>query len=178
MANQTSDMQRWFEQAWADWIKPLGALIVAGFGYLAYRFDFLGERPAGVALVLLVVLGLLLAGALPALQLVRRGSDRTMLAVFALIALVGAAWPTLRVAFSPAPLATAHLTTAQPRATLSTGSDGPYEVVVAGRFKQPGASEVEASYTLKIEGTGTETVSGSIARSLHRYRTSRRGAKL
>ena len=131
MANPTSDMQRWFEQAWADWIRPLGALIVAGLGYLAYRFDLLGERPAGVALVLVVVLGLLVAGALPALQLVRRGGDRAMLAVFALVALGGAAWPTLRVAFSPAPLATAHLTTAQPKATLSTVANVPRTVPVS-----------------------------------------------
>ncbi len=175
MATSRSDLKAWLDQAWVDWIRPLGLLIVAAVAYAAYHFDLLGERAAGVCLTIAIVAGVLGLGVVPAFGLARRGVDRALLVALAVLSLVGAGWPSLRIAFAPTPLATAHLTAAQPKASVSTGKDGPYEVVVAGRFKHAGASEVEASYTVKIDGVGSEQVSGSIKRSLHRFRTSRRG---
>jgi hypothetical protein len=168
-------MKTWFAQAWADWIQPLGGLILAAFGYLLYRFDLLGERVAGVGLTVLIVLGVLAMGSLPAFKLVRSTSQRVMLLSMMLIALVAAGWPTMHVAFSPSPLASVRLTPAALSATAETGHDGPYEVVVSGHFRQAAATEVEANYTLKVVGTGSEDISGTIKRAMHRNRTSRRG---
>jgi hypothetical protein len=168
-------MKDWLAQAWTDWIRPLGLLIVAGLAYLGYRFDLLGENVAGLGLVIAIVAGTIGVAVVPAWAMSRRSSQRAMLLLLGLLALVGAGWPSLRAAIATRPLATARLTTAQPSATLETGQDGPYDVIVSGRFKQAGASDVEASYTLRLEGQGSAQVSGAIKRALHRYRTSRRG---
>jgi hypothetical protein len=89
---------------------------------------------------------------------------------------VATGYPSLRAAMPPRPLAETNLTKAQPSATLKTGSDGPYELLVSGGFKQAGASEAEAMYTIKAEGGGgSDEISGSLERSMVRLRTSRRG---
>ena len=171
-----SDLKRWFDQAWAEWIQPLGVIIVLGLGYGAYKLDLIGERAAGVVLVTAVVLGLLAFGFFPGWRLARTSGDRMSMIVLCLLALAGAGWPTLRVAWSPSPLASGQLTTEQPKIELQTGSDGPYELMVSGRFKQAGASDAEASYTIEVSGdSGTDKVAGDIHRATHRYRTSRKG---
>lgn len=170
-----SELRARFDQAWTDWIQPFGALILAGVAYLAYRLDVIGERPAGVGLVLLVVVGVLAMGVVPAWKLARRPSQRVTLLCMSALALVAAGWPTLRVAFAPHSIATARLTAAAPKATIETGEEGPYEIVVSGHFRQAGATEVEAHYSIQVEGTGSEEVSGVLKRALQRNRTSRRG---
>jgi hypothetical protein len=175
MADSRSDFRVWFDQAWAEWIRPLGLLVLAGLAYLGYRFDLLSERVAGGTLVVAIVVGVLAMGVIPALGLARTGSQRAMLAVMSLLALVGAGWPTFRMVLVSKPLATARFSPNVLKTTLETGADGPYELVVSGRFKQAGASDVEAGYSIKVEGQGNEQVSGSIRRALHRYRTGRRG---
>ena len=62
------------------------------------------------------------------------------------------------------------------KATLTTNTSGPYELVVSGRFKQAGTAEAEASYNVEVEGNGKDDVAGEIKRSTHHYRTGRRGA--
>jgi hypothetical protein len=175
MADTRSNFRVWFDQAWAEWIQPLGAIVLAGVAYLLYKNDLLSERVTGGALVLLVVVGILLMGVLPAIKLTRRPSQRAMMLMMCVCALAGAGWPTLRMVIASQPLATARFSANNLSATVQTGTDGPYEVVVSGHFKTAGASDVEAGYSLKLEGQGSESVSGSLHRALHRYRTGRRG---
>lgn len=177
MDNGDAGGQTWLHQAWADWIRPLGLLIIAALAYGAYHFELVSERVSGVALVLTVVVGLVGAGIFPSLALARSDLARSGLFAVAVCAFVGAGWPTLRIALSPEPLAKATLTTAAPKQTLTTGTDGPYELIVSGRFKQAGA-DATAGYVLKVEGTGQEEVSGDIKRSTHSYRAGRRGGTM
>jgi hypothetical protein len=175
MSDQRSEFRVWLDTAWTEVIKPMGAIIILVIGYALYHFDLLSERVAGIGLVLAVVVGLVAAGVIPALPLTRRSSQRVMIVVLAALALAGAGWPTLRLAISPTPLATARFSPNMLKTTVQTGADGPYEVIVSGHFKQPSAGDVEASYALKLAGQGEAEISGQIKRSTHRYRTGRRG---
>ncbi|MEO6950373.1 MAG: hypothetical protein ABI321_01065 [Polyangia bacterium] len=169
------DFQSKLAHAWTEWLQPLGIIIVAAVGYALYKFEIIGERFTGMALVLSVIFGVLLSGWLPALKPARRGTNRMLLWLVLAFSLGGSLFPTLHMALSPAALASAQLTTAQPKATLTTDSEGPYELVVSGAFKDDGQQEVEASYTVTVEGNGKEEVSDDIKRSVHRYKTSRKG---
>ena len=161
--------------AWTEWLQPLALIIVAGAGYGLYKADLIGERFTGTVLVLTAVVGVLLAGWVPALKPARRGTNRALLWAVVLLSLGGSLFPTLHMTISPAALASVQLTTAQPKATLTTDREGPYELVVSGAFKDAAQQEVEASYTILVEGNGKEEVSGDIKRAMHRYRTSRKG---
>src|SRR5688572_12844150 len=109
-------MKDWLAQAWHDWIRPLGVLIVAGLAYLGYRFELLGESVAGIGLVVAIVAGTVGVAVVPAWGMARRSSQRAQLVVLSGLALVGAGWPSLRAAIATRPLATARLTAAQPSA--------------------------------------------------------------
>ncbi len=171
-----SAFKRWFDQAWNDWIQPLGLIGVIGLGYAGYKFGILGERVTGVSIVLVTLLSLVAFGLATSWKLARTSAQRTSLLVMAVLALGGAVWPTIRIAWNPAPLATGELTAASPKVELETGVEGPYEILVSAHFKQAGASDVEASYSLDVQGQGGATkVSGELKRSTVRNRTSRRG---
>ena len=169
------DFQSRLAHAWTEWLQPLAIIIVAGAGYGLYKADLIGERFTGTVLVLAVVVGVLLAGWVPALKPARRGTNRSLLWMVLVLSLAGSLFPTLHMTLSPAALASVQLTAAQPKATLTTDRQGPYELVVSGAFKDGGQQEVEASYTVTVEGNGKEEVSGDIKRAMHRYRTSRKG---
>jgi len=175
MTSSDLDSPTWLSQAWADWIRPLGLLVLAGLAYLGYRFDLIGEQVAGIALVIALLLGVLGVGVVPAWGLARRSADRIMILLLASFALIGAAGPSLHVAWAPGALASARLTSAALKVGLTTNTSGPYELVVSSRFKQGGAAEAEASYVLELDGAGKEQIRGEVKRTLHRYRTSRRG---
>ena len=175
VAPPSSNLKSWFEHAWGDWLGPVALLVVAVAAYVLYHFDLVSERLAGGTLIVVIVAGVVGMGVVPALPLTRTGTQRVMVALVAVLAVIGAGWPTLRIALDPKPLAAARFTADQTKVTVQTGSDGPYEFVVSGRFRQAGTGDVEASYNIKVEGTGTELVQGALKRSTHRYRTSRRG---
>jgi uncharacterized membrane protein len=169
--------QLWFEDAWEGWIRPLGLLIVLAIGYLLYKFDLVSERVAGLVLVLAVVAGTIIVGALPARPLTRAPWQRAILATMVLAALAGMVYPVVRAAIPGTTLAEAHLTADKLTATLATGQSGPYDVTVSGHFKEAGRSDAEADYSLKAvdNGGGSDEVSGAIKRQLHTYR-SRKGS--
>jgi hypothetical protein len=172
----SSSFQLWFEEAWEGWIRPLGVIFLLILAVVIYKFDLISETVAGVLLALGVIGGTMASGALPAWPLVRKPGERAMF--FAMIALwlVGTGYPALRVALPGRVLAEGHLTTQSPSATLKTDSDGPYALTVSGRFKQAGASDAEATYTIKAEGGGaTDEVSDRLERKRVSVRVGRRG---
>src|SRR4051794_30293344 len=141
--------QLWFEDAWEGWIRPLGLLIVLAIGYLLYKFDLVSEHVAGLVLVLAVVVGTIVVGALPARPLTRAPWQRALLVTLIATALAGMVYPVVRAAVPGATLAEAHLTADKLTATLATGKSGPYDVTVIGHFKEAGRSDAEAGYSLK-----------------------------
>ncbi|MDB4969255.1 MAG: hypothetical protein JWN44_4944 [Myxococcales bacterium] len=172
-----SRFQLWFEDAWEGWIRPLGLLMLLAFGYLLYKFEILNEQIAGILLVLAIIVGTLVVGALPALGLVRAPWQRALLVTMLACAFGGMVYPVVRTAVPGPTLAEGHLTSDKLTATLTTGKSGPYDVTVMGHFKEAGRSDAEADYSLKAvdNGGGSDEVSGAIKRSLHTYR-SRKGS--
>lgn len=170
-----SNFKGWLDQAWTDWIQPLGLIVVLGVAYLLYTTNVIAERTSGLVLILAVLLGTLGTGVVPALGLARRGSDRAMIWLLAALALAGAAYPTLHVAWASSPLASVTLTPDQLKATVETHASGPYEVVVSGKLKDAGSQEAQADFDVEITGDGKDEVTGEIKRSMHHYRTGRRG---
>jgi hypothetical protein len=165
-------LQIWFEEAWEGWIRPLGAIMLLALGYLLYRFDILGERPAGVIAVLAIVVGALATGVLPAWPLARLPWQRGLLATLTLVALAACLYPALHAAAPAASLTEATLSGDKLSTALTTGRQGPYEVTVSGRLKPSGNQDAEASYNLKaVDGSGaSDEVSGSIKRHYATYR--------
>jgi hypothetical protein len=89
---------------------------------------------------------------------------------------IGTGYPPMRAAVPPRALAEVHLTTAQPSANVKVDAPGPFELAVSGHFKNAGASDAEATYTIKAEGGGgSDEVSGSLKRANVRVRVGRRG---
>jgi hypothetical protein len=172
-----TQFQLWFEEAWEGWIRPLGLLLLLAIGYLLYRFDLVSERVAGLILVLAVIVGSLVVGALPARPLTRAPWQRAMLATMVLVGLAGMVYPVVRAAVPGKTLAEGLLTSEKPTATLTTGTSGPYDITVIGHFKEAGRSDAEAGYSLKATDNGgsSDEISGAIKRQLHTYR-SRKGA--
>jgi hypothetical protein len=161
-----SQFQMWFEEAWEGWIRPLGAILLLAAGYLLYKFDILGERPAGVIAVLAIVLGAVASGALAAWPLARVPGHRALVVTAALLITVAALYPALHAALPSAVLAEATLTPDKLSADLTTGGDGPYDVTVSGRLKASGNQEASESYDLKaVDNAGTsDEVKGAITR--------------
>jgi hypothetical protein len=161
-------LQLWFEEAWEGWIRPLGAIALLAVGYLLYRFEVLGERPAGVIAVLVVVGGALSAGILPAWPLVRLPWQRGMLVTMTVVALAACLYPPFHAAAPSASLAEATLTSNRLSATVETGKAGPYELTVAGKLKPSGNQEAEATYDIKaVDKSGaSDEVNGAIKRHL------------
>lgn len=172
-----TQFQLWFEEAWEGWIRPLGLMILIAIGYLLYKFDIVSEQVAGIVAVLAIVVGAVVVGALPALPLTRAPWQRALLAAMVAAALGGMVYPALRAAAPGKVYAAATLTSDKPTATLTTGTSGPYELMVAGHFKEAGRSDAEASYAIKASdnGGGSDEVAGEIARKLVTIR-SRKGS--
>src|SRR5881398_2444843 len=101
--------QLWFEDAWEGWIRPLGLLILLAIGYLLYKFDLVNEHVAGLVLVLAVVVGTVVVGALPARGLTRAPWQRALLATLVVVALAGTVYPVVRAAVPGTTLAEARL---------------------------------------------------------------------
>jgi hypothetical protein len=172
----SSSFQLWFEEAWEGWIRPLGVIFLLIVAVAIYKFDLITESFAGVLLAAGVIGGTLASGALPAWPLVRKPGERV--AFFAMVALwlLGTGYPSLRVAIPGHVLAEGHLTTEAPSATLKTGAEGPYALTVSGHFKQAGAADAEATYTIKAEAGGaTDEVSDKLERKRVSVRVGRRG---
>jgi hypothetical protein len=172
-----TQFQLWFEEAWEGWIRPLGLMILLAIGYLLYKFDIVGEHLAGIVAVLGVIVGAIVVGALPGLPLTRAPWQRAMLAAMVAAALGGMVYPAVRTAVPGKVYAQTTLTSDKPSATLTTGTSGPYELMVSGHFKEAGRSDAEASYSIKANdnGGGSDEVSGEIARKLVTIR-SRKGS--
>ena len=161
---------------WDDWIKSLGPILLLGVGIMLYKFDLLPEPFAGAALVLVVALGSLLSTAWPAWSYVRKPVHKALFVTMVLLWLVASLTEPLRLTFPGKPLAETTLTPAALTQKVSVDSDGPFAATVSGAFKTPGASEVEANYTLKVESANvSDTVTGEIKRNIVRNRVSRRG---
>lgn len=169
--------QLWFEEAWEGWIRPLGAMFLLAIGYVLYRFEIVGERTAGLVAVLAIVVGAIVLGALPALPLTRAPWQRALMATLVATALAGMVYPALRAAVPSATLAEGMLTTDKPTLTLTTGQAGPYDLTVAGHFKEAGRSDAEANYDIKAtdSGGGSDDAAGAIKRQLVTIR-SRKGS--
>jgi hypothetical protein len=169
--------QLWFEEAWEGWIRPLGLIVLLAIGYVLYKFDIVGEHTAGIIAVLAIVVGAIVVGALPALPLTNKPWQRAALAAMVAAALGGMVYPAVRAAVPGKVYAEATLTNEKQSATLTTGSSGPYELMVAGHFKEAGRQDAEASYTIKAvdNGGGSDEVTGEIARKLVTIR-SRKGS--
>jgi hypothetical protein len=172
-----TQLQLWFEEAWEGWIRPLGLMILLAIGYLLYKFDIVGEHLAGIVAVLGVIVGAIVVGALPGLPLTRAPWQRAMLAAMVAAALGGMVYPAVRTAIPGKVYAQATLTSDKPSASVTTGTSGPYELMVSGHFKEAGRSDAEASYSIKAtdNGGGSDEVSGEIARKLVTIR-SRKGS--
>jgi hypothetical protein len=172
----SSSFQLWFEEAWEGWIRPLGVIFLLVLAVVIYKFDLISETVAGALLALGVIGGTVASGALPAWPLVRKPGERLMFFAMLAMWLVGTGYPSLRVALPGRILAEGHLTTERPSATLKVDSQGPYELTVSGHFKQAGASDAEATYTIKAEGGGvTDEVSDRLERKRVSVRVGRRG---
>lgn len=172
-----TQLQLWFEDAWEGWIRPLGLIVLLAIGYMLYKFDIVGEHTAGIVAVLAIVVGAIVVGALPALPLTRAPWQRAMLAAMVAAALGGMVYPAVRAAVPGRVYAEATLTGDKPSATLTTGTAGPYELMVSGHFKEAGRADAEAIYSIKAtdNGGGSDDVSGEIARKLVTIR-SRKGS--
>jgi hypothetical protein len=171
-AGESSGLKR----HWDDWIKSLGPLLLVAVGVGLYRFDILPEQYAGAALVLVIVLGTLLSTAWPAWSFVRTPLQKGLFFTMALLWLASSLYEPLRLAFPSKPLAETNLTPNALTQKVTVDRDGPFEATVSGAFKAPGASEVEATYTLKVEsGSTSDSVTGEIKRNIQRNRVSRRG---
>ena len=172
-----TQFQLWFEEAWEGWIRPLGLMILLAVGYLLYKFDIVSEHVAGIVAVLAIVVGAIVVGALPALPLTRAPWQRAMLAAMVAAGLGGMVYPAVRAAVPGKVYAQTTLTSDKQSATLTTGTTGPYELLVSGHFKEAGRSDAEASYAIKASdsGGGSDEVTGEIARKLVTIR-SRKGS--
>jgi hypothetical protein len=172
-----TQFQLWFEEAWEGWIRPLGLILLLAIGYLLYKFDIVGEHTAGLLAVLGIVVGAITVGALPALPLTRAPWQRALLATMVAAALGGMVYPAVRAAAPGKALAEGVLTNDKPTTTLITNTSGPYQLDVAGHFKEAGRSDAEASYSIKAtdNGGGSDEVSGTIERKLVTIR-SRKGS--
>ena len=172
-----TQFQLWFEEAWEGWIRPLGLIVLLAIGYMLYKFDIVSEHTAGIVAVLAIVVGAIVVGALPALPMTQKPWHRAALATMVAAALGGMVYPAVRAAVPGKVYAEATLTNEKPSATLTTGSSGPYELMVSGHFKEAGRSDAEASYSIKAvdNGGGSDEVSGEIARKLVTIR-SRKGS--
>jgi hypothetical protein len=162
-----SPFMLWFEEAWEGWIRPLGLILLLGIGVLLYKFDLLGEQSAGTLLVVGIVFGsVLLTGVLPAWPLARAPWQKAMLLTLAVTALVATGYPTLHAALPGGVLAEATLTAEKPTGMLNTGRTGPYDLTVAGHFKDVGRSEAEIGYSLEAKDNsgGSDKVEGTINR--------------
>ncbi len=159
-------LQLWFEEAWEGWIRPLGAIVLLAIGYLLYKFDIISERPAGVLLILVIVLGSVGTGLFAALPLALKPWQRALTFTAVGLAALAALYPTLHSALPGARLAEGALTVEKPALTLTTGRSGPYELTVSGHFKEAGRADAEAGYdlTVKDNGGGSDEVQGEIKR--------------
>ncbi len=171
-----SGLALWFEEAWEGWLKPMGLIALLGLAYLLYKFDLVAEPLAGAVLVFGIILGSIAATALPAFPMARSPGMRAAFVAFLAIWAVSTGYPSLRSAIPPGALAEVHLA---PNA-LSAKADVPprssLEVTVSGRFKTQGMQEAEANYSVTVAGGGnSDDVSGSLKRSLMRFRAGRRG---
>jgi hypothetical protein len=172
-----TQFQLWFEEAWEGWIRPLGLILLLAIAYLLYKFDIVGEHAMGLLAVLGIVVGTITVGALPALPLTRAPWQRALLATMVAAALGGMVYPAVRAAAPGKTLAEGVLTVDKPSATLITNTSGPYQLDVAGHFKEAGRQDAEASYTIKAtdNGGGSDEISGTIERKLVTIR-SRKGS--
>jgi hypothetical protein len=99
-----------------------------------------------------------------------------LLGTLLLASAVATGYPSLRAASPGRVLAEDVLTVGKLTTTLSTGVAGPYDLTIAGKFKQRGTSDAEVGYAIKATSNngGSDEVSGSIKRQLVSIR-SRRG---
>jgi hypothetical protein len=187
MANKDSDdeseapkknrsaLVMWIEDQWEGWLKSVGSIFLFAIAYVLYKFDLVSEGVAGAGFVLAVVLGSLGSVVLPAWPLLRVNWHKSLMIVMSLVAAVVTGYPSLRASMPPKALAETRLTVAQPTATVHLSDPGPYELAVAGSFKQQGG-EAEVSYIIKATGSsGSDEIQGTMSRSQARVRTSRRG---
>ncbi|HEY7958015.1 MAG TPA: hypothetical protein VII38_22090, partial [Polyangia bacterium] len=161
----------WWEEAWEGWIKSIAAVVLLAVAYLFYKFDLVGEHFAGVLVVLLIIGGSVISLAVPAWPVIktRSPSVRALFLTMLAVSIVATAWPCLRLAAPPSPIAEAHLQTGALSETVKTGAVGPYEVTVSGHFKKAGMQEAEGSYTVKAtSGQDTEEIDGTLKRTLVR----------
>jgi hypothetical protein len=174
-----SAFMAWFEEAWTGWLRPLGLLLLCLAAYLLYKFDMLNERFAGLGLVVLILGGSLTAATQPAWQMLqgKKSIERALFGLMVGAWALGAGYPSLRAVWPQPPLATIQLHAPNLLTNVAdTKSTGPYEVTVAGHFRQQGAADAEASYNLTFTADGVnEDVSGTLSRSQMHLRTSRRG---
>lgn len=167
----------WWEEAWEGWIKAVAPVVALGAGYLLYKFDVVGERFAGVALVLIIVGGSVLSLAWPAWTVVQAKKPAVRWTFFAMLAMAifAGAWPSLRVASPPPAVAEGQLTSSALTTTIKTGTTGPYDLTVSGDFKTQGMSDVEVNYDLHATSDGTtREIEGTLKRQVMQ---GRRGAR-
>src|SRR6476646_8662748 len=125
-----TQFQLWFEEAWEGWIRPLGLIVLLAIGYMLYKFDIVSEHTAGIVAVLAIVVGAIVVGALPALPMTQKPWHRAALATMVAAALGGMVYPAVRAAVPGNFYSDETLTNEKPSATLTTGSSGPYELMV------------------------------------------------
>jgi hypothetical protein len=174
----SSRLPLWLEEAWEGWLKSVGVILLCVIAYGVYKFDLVGESLAGLAAAAAVVLGAVGATVPLAWSRVQNKAPiaKALMAVMVIAWVVGAGYPSVRAAIPPAPIAEARLTADKLSQKVTVPPARSYEVTASGRFKQAGAGDAEASYTLKAEGGGgSDEVSGLLKRALMRVRTSRRG---
>lgn len=173
-----SRLPMWLEEAWEGWLKSVGVIIICVLAYGLYKFDLVHESLAGVVAVAAVVLGAV-GSTVPlawSRVVTRAPVAKALFVVMVLAWVAGAGYPSLRAAMPPAPIAETKLAADKLSQKITVPAGRAYEMTVSGRFKQAGAGDAEASYTVKAEGGGgSDEISGLLKRALMRVRTSRRG---
>ena len=176
LENEDAGESSGLKRHWDDWIKSLGPILLVAVGVGLYKFDLMPEQYAGCALVVVVVFGALLSTAWPAWSFTRTPAQKGLFFTMVVLWLASSLYEPLRLTFPGKPLAETNLTPTALTQKVTVDSDGPFEATVSGAFKNAGASEVEATYTLKVDsGDTSDSVSGEVKRNLSRNRVSRRG---
>lgn len=167
-----------FEEAWEGWIKSvLSIALIIGI-YALYKSGKGGEYVLGTSLVVIVIASAAVWAFWPAWQLIKGRTKTLRILFFVLLGtwILGVSLPTLELTLPLPAVAETQLTANKLQSTVELPAAGNYRVVVSGHFKQEGAQDVSASYSLALNGQGGKRdLSGNLLRSIVQNRTSRRG---
>lgn len=175
-----SDYDKFIEDHWVGWMRPVLGLILLAGGYLAYNQKWIGDSATGVVISLGLVLMVVYTVAMPVFDLLEDSRHKAGFAVIVALWGFSSGYPVLWRAGERASQGEARLTEANKPVKVTVdktrGGQGPFLMAVRGNIK-PTGQETLVNFEVGVKaGAVEEKVEGKLEASVHQTQ-GRRGSR-